>query len=147
MLRFANENTINNENTLNNNSKFKNENNNNINISDYLKYSHQNFISPSKYLQEQNMVKPLFGMYTQKFLNPINEEKENLTNEENVNDENTSGSSNNSLNLTDLKSSSKNITYENWVYKIPENKSLKKFYLVLINKDIFYYKDEKKKIS
>ena len=144
MLRFANENTINNENTLNNNSKFKNENNNNINISDYLKYSHQNFISPSKYLQEQNMVKPLFGMYTQKFLNPINEEKENLTNEENVNDENTSGSSNNSLNLTDLKSSSKNITYENWVYKIPENKILKKFYLVLINKDIFYYKDEEK---
>jgi hypothetical protein len=35
--------------------------------------------------------------------------------------------------------------YENWVYKLTENKKIKKFYLVLINKDIYYYKDEEKK--
>ena len=34
---------------------------------------------------------------------------------------------------------------ENWVYKLTENKKLKKFYLSLINKDIYYYKDQDKK--
>ena len=38
-----------------------------------------------------------------------------------------------------------NITYQNWVYKITESLKLRKFYLVLINKDIYYYKSETKK--
>ena len=37
------------------------------------------------------------------------------------------------------------ITYENYIYKVSQNNKLKKYYLVLINKDIFYYKSEEKK--
>ena len=32
------------------------------------------------------------------------------------------------------------VTYENYIYKVSQNNKLKKYYLVLINKDIFYYK-------
>ena len=38
----------------------------------------------------------------------------------------------------------KNVQYENWVYKLTENKNLNKFYLVILNKDIYYYKDKEK---
>ena len=37
------------------------------------------------------------------------------------------------------------VTYENYIYKVSQNNKLKKYYLVLINKDIFYYKSEEKK--
>ena len=158
MLRFANENVLTTKNnTFNSNGLSKkttlmgnniqnknNELNNNINYEEYLKYSRPSFISPSKYLQEQNMTKHHFGFYKNNLLNPIDEEKENNTNDiVNLNDENTSGSSNSSLDYNHLKPK-KNIRYENWVYKVSENKNIKKFYLVLINKDIFYYKDEEK---
>ena len=62
----------------------------------------------------------------EKNLYSINEEKNEQGNEENLFED-------------------KNICYENWVYKLTENKRLKKFYLVLINKDIYYYKDKEKK--
>ena len=52
-------------------------------------------------------------------------------------------------NNTDIKNKNinnkKNITYENWIYKVTESLKLRKFYLVLINKDIYYYKSETKK--
>ena len=38
----------------------------------------------------------------------------------------------------------KNIKYENWVYKRTKTGKLRKFYLVLINRDIYYYKSEMK---
>ena len=44
-----------------------------------------------------------------------------------------------------LKNNNDKVTYENWIYKISEKNRLKKYYLVLINKDIFYYKTEEKK--
>ena len=37
------------------------------------------------------------------------------------------------------------ITYENYIYKVSTSNKLKKYYLVLINKDIYYYKNEDKK--
>ena len=37
------------------------------------------------------------------------------------------------------------VTYENYIYKVSQNNKLKKYYLVLIDKDIFYYKTEDKK--
>ena len=37
------------------------------------------------------------------------------------------------------------VTYENYIYKISTTNKLKKYYLVLINKDIYYYKNEDKK--
>ena len=45
----------------------------------------------------------------------------------------------------DLDNNEKKITYENYIYKVNKHNKLKKYYLVLINKDIFYYKSEDKK--
>ena len=61
-------------------------------------------------------------------LRPINEDidEENGTNNNNIINNN-------------------NITYENWVYKITESGKFRRFYLVLVNKDIYYYKSETKK--
>ena len=36
-------------------------------------------------------------------------------------------------------------TYENWIYKMTKNGNMKRIYLVLINKDIYYYKSNTKK--
>lgn len=35
-------------------------------------------------------------------------------------------------------------TYNDWIYKITENNNLKKYYLSIIGKDIYYYKSDKK---
>ena len=45
--------------------------------------------------------------------------------------------------LNDLKD--EKVTYENYIYKISTTNKLKKYFLVLINKDIYYYKNEDKK--
>ena len=37
------------------------------------------------------------------------------------------------------------INYENYIYKISENNKISKFYLLLIDNDIFYYKEKNKK--
>jgi len=34
--------------------------------------------------------------------------------------------------------------YENWVYKLTENNKMKKYYLVVLGKDIYYYKSDSK---
>ena len=47
------------------------------------------------------------------------------------------------LSLNELKE--EKITYENYIYKVSTTNKLKKYYLVLINKDIYYYKNEDKK--
>ena len=39
------------------------------------------------------------------------------------------------------------IEYENFIYKVSSNNKIKKYYLVLINKDIYYYKKADKRIS
>ena len=44
-----------------------------------------------------------------------------------------------------LNDDTKKVQYENYIYKLSQNNKLKKYYLVLINKDIFYYKNEEKK--
>jgi serine/threonine protein kinase len=36
------------------------------------------------------------------------------------------------------------IQYENWIYKLSESMKIKKYWLVLIGKDIYYYKNDKK---
>ena len=90
--------------------------------------SRQRYSSPTKYLSEKVGLNSLAllnkDINYEKNLCPINEvENENANNDE----------------------EEKNICYENWVYKLTENKKLKKFYLSLINKDIYYYKDAEKK--
>ena len=49
------------------------------------------------------------------------------------------------MSLDDNNQSEAKVTYENYIYKVSQNNKLKKYYLVLINKDIFYYKTEDKK--
>ena len=122
---------LNNERTLGENNKFKKlkskDYNNKDNLKEFINNSKQRYSSPTKYLQEKASLNSLALMSKdidyEKNLIPINEENEfqnDITEE-------------------------KNIMYENSVYKLTENKKIKKFYLVLINKDIYYYKDEEKK--
>ena len=49
------------------------------------------------------------------------------------------------MSLNEEDNSNPKVTYENYIYKISQNSKLKKYYLVLINKDIFYYKSDDKK--
>ena len=111
----------------------------NLDIKEIIKHSRTNYISPSKFLEEKQIINLNLGRYNinyQRQLKTISEEKgDEDTN--NIND-NTSGSSNSnsSNNLNN------NVIYKNWVYKLPPNKCIRKFYLVLINKEIYYYKDE-----
>ena len=104
-------------------------------IKEIIDNSKQRYSSPTKYLQEKTTLDNLSLMNKNRNfetnLVPINEEK-------NDDGEKKEEDSNNII------EEEKNIKYENWVYKLTENKSLKKFYLVLLNKDIYYYKDKEK---
>ena len=121
---------LNNERTLEDYNKLKKgkEGNSKNNLKELMDNSRQRYSSPTKYLQEKAGLNSLALMNKDfnydKNLCPINE----VENEFGNNDE-----------------EEKNICYENWVYKLTENKKLKKFYLSLINKDIYYYKDQEKK--
>ena len=121
---------LNNERTLEDYNKLKKgkEGNSKNNLKELMDNSRQRYSSPTKYLQEKAGLNSLALMNKDfnydKNLCPINE----VENEFGNNDE-----------------EEKNICYENWVYKLTENTKLKKFYLSLINKDIYYYKDQEKK--
>jgi hypothetical protein len=128
IMRLNNENYIDEKNTFNNS--------NNINIKDLVKNSKQGFTSPSKYLQDKRYMNHLalnnkFYNHRETQLRPIHESDDEI-NENKINE----NANDNSLN---------NITYENWVYKMTEKGNLKKFYLVLVNQDIYYYKSNDKK--
>ena len=122
---------LNNERTLEDNKKFKQikskDYNNKEQLKDVIDSSTQRYSSPTKYLQEKAGLNSLAllnkNIDCDKNLNPINEENEFQTE---ILEE-------------------KNIMYENWVFKLTENLKIKKFYLSLINKDIYYYKDKEKK--
>ena len=119
---------LNNERTLEDYNKLKKGKDNNF--KELMDNSKQRYSSPTKYLQEKVGLNSLALMNKdidyEKNLCPINEVENEGANDTNLEEE-------------------KNICYENWVYKLTENKKLKKFYLVLINKDIYYYKDQEKK--
>ena len=51
----------------------------------------------------------------------------------------------NDLINSNLIKNNDNIYYENYIYKISETNKITKFYILLINKDIFYYKTNDKK--
>jgi hypothetical protein len=125
MVRLNNDGTIGDYNKLKNLKS--NEYNNKENIKELMDNSRQRYSSPTRYLQEKASLNSLALMNKdinyEKNLNPINEENEFQS---------------------DIIED-KNIMYENWVYKLTENKKVKTFYLVLINKDIYYYKDAEKK--
>ena len=119
---------LNNDVTLEDYNKLKKGKDSKSDLKELMDNSRQRYSSPTKYLSEKVGLNSLALMNRninyEKNLCPINEvENENANNEE----------------------EEKNICYENWVYKLTENKKLKKFYLSLINKDIYYYKDQEKK--
>ena len=119
---------LNNDVTLEDYNKLKKGKDSKSDLKELMDNSKQRYSSPTKYLSEKVGLNSLAllnkDINYEKNLCPINEEEnENANNEE----------------------EEKNICYENWVYKLTENKKLKKFYLSLINKDIYYYKDQEKK--
>ena len=119
---------LNNEVTLEDYNKLKKGKDSQSDLKELMDNSKQRYSSPTKYLREKAGLNSLAlinsNINYEKNLCPINEvENENANNDE----------------------EEKNICYENWVYKLTEKKKLKKFYLSLINKDIYYYKDQEKK--
>ena len=105
--------------------------NNKENLKEIVDKSKQRNYSPSKYLNKQEKLNNLALMYKS-----IDYESSLISNsEDNDYDIN---------NNNDDADEENNICYENWVYKLIENTKLKKVYLSLINKDIFYFKDKAK---
>ena len=133
LVRFNNENIINKKNGKNNKEENKEKLNN---IDNLCKSSRKNYVSPTKYLQENICLNIIT-------LNKASSHSENqlLT----INEENEGEKINYQQNNNDNEEQNQNICYENWIYKITDEKKIKKFYLVLINKDIFYYNSEDKK--
>ena len=129
---------FNNENLINNSKGFKfeeNKNNNSNNIDDLCKSSRKNYVSPTKYLQEEIYLNQIS-------IKKVSNSSDNqliTINEENEKNELVEKNNSNS------DKEEENIYYENWIYKITEDQKIKKYYLVLINKDIFYYNSENKK--
>ena len=120
---------LNNENYIDRKNKFMNGAN--INIKDLVKNSKQGFTSPSKYLQDK-------GYMNHMALNNTN--YNNYENQLNVIRE-SSEEFNENKNNDKIEDKSKiKITYQNWVYKVTESGKLRKFLIVLINQDIYYYK-------
>ena len=113
----------------------------NPNIKDLVEHSKNRYTSPTKYLQDKSYLNHLAInsslLNTNKNLdNQLRPIKENEDENENKTDENNLQQIYNNFNS--------NINYENWVYKITESGKLRKFFLVLVNKDTYYYKSEKK---
>ena len=134
---------LNNENILDGNQKNMETDGN---IKDLVNRAKKGYSSPSKYLQDKNYMNhvaisnALFNSNSKKFdtqLRAINESDDENEKMEDV--ENIKNNINININIDD-----NGVHYENWVYKITESNKLKKFYLVLVNKDTFYYKSEAK---
>ena len=202
VVRLCNENII--------SESFEKKDKSNINYKDCISHKRENYSSPSKYLLEEQKIRPMTSHFTIKeILNPINEEKENDYSDNKFNNNNNNNNnnhnhyhnynhqkinknyspikyksinknlckiclykkfsidttlkeekeenkknnksydSNNNNNIYNYLSYEKTenktkIKYENWIYKILENNKIRKFYLVISNKDIYYYDDETK---
>ena len=117
----------------------------NENIKDLVNRARKGYSSPSKYLQDKNyrnhlaVNNALFCSNSKKFdtqLRAINESDDENEKMEDVDK--------NKNNINKNIENDNIVQYENWVYKITESNKIKRFYLVLVNKDTFYYKSEKK---
>ena len=134
---------LNNENILEGNSRNLEPN---TNIKDLVNRAKKGYSSPSKYLQDKKynnrftFSNALFSSNSKKYDTQLREINE--SDDENEKMEDVDKNKNNNININ--IENDKGIHYENWVYKITESSKIKKFYLVLVNKDTFYYKSEKK---
>ena len=123
MVRYHNRNIPKNP----NNEEDENESNNDVN--NIIKNSDTVYNSPSVYLK-RHRAKPV-AQFSLSSPSPVKMPQSTKKVIPNM-----------SLN-DDIKE--EKVTYENYIYKVSQNNKLKKYYLVLINKDIFYYKTEEKK--
>ena len=123
------------------NEKYLESKSQNDNIKELVNKSKNRYSSPTKYLIDKSYINHVAINSSMTYrknnfdnqLKPINEdenENENKTEENNLKGI-----------LDDMQT---NINYENYVYKITESGKLRKFFLVLVNKDTYYYKSEKK---
>ena len=116
----------------------------NTNIKDLVEHSKNRYSSPSKYLQDQSYLNHLAISNSL-----LNKDDKNLDNQLKPINENEDENENNVDQVSILKQIENNIhnniNYENWVYKITESGKMRKFFLVLVNKDTYYYKSEKKR--
>ena len=141
--------------------RFHNENIPNKNIdenstlNDIINNSKNIYQSPGKILKgKKGMKVDPFSLENQLIkMNDDEDEKKNEieTLKDNINKidispEKTNQDKNNSdnENLNEISVPKKDILFEDYIYKVSENTKLKQFYLVLIGKDIFYYKTENK---
>ena len=131
IVRLDNENILDNK----NNKLSQNEN-----IKDLVKRSKKGYSSPSKYLQDKSYFNHLAISNSISSKNCLESQLRTINEND---DENEKGEENNNINNIN-KDIDKNVHYENWIYKISDNNKIKKFYLVLVNKDTYYYKTEKK---
>ena len=132
IVRLDNENILDNK----NNKLSPNEN-----IKDLVNRSKKGYSSPSKYLQDKRYLNHLA------ISNSISSKKciENQLRTINENeDENEKVEENNNINNINKEIDKNDVHYENWIYKISNNNKIKKYYLVLVNKDTYYYKSETK---
>ena len=120
---------------LNNENIYKSEEKNEkkLNLNEILKKSKKGYNSPTKYLEEKSFIDHLAINNNKKIslyspLNPIKENEENETEE-----------------LINNLKNEKEVHYENYFFKKTNSQKLRKYYVVLINKDTYYYQSEDKK--
>ena len=135
IVRLDNENYLEN----NKNNKLLNEN---PNIKDLVAKSKNRYNSPTKYLQDKSYLNHL--AINSSILNRENKNFDNQLKPINENDDENENKTDEANLKEILNNINNNINYENWVFKITESGKLRKFFLVLVNKDTYYYKSEKK---
>ena len=140
MVRFHNENIPEKENNYGENS----------NINEIIKNSKNYFMSPSTFLHEKpknvdgmNNNGKIDGFTLENNLKQIANEKENVK-DNNVHQGIVNNNNTNTYTEKEIVKEEPEVLYEDYIYKLSENVKLKKYYLVLIGKDIFYYKNNKK---
>ena len=131
MIRYHNRNIPKNEDTKNADIEGDNQNENEV-VNKILKNAENVFNSPSAFLKDSSEkaknIKP-FSLFSPE-TKPMEKKEKivpgfSLSNEE--------------------KHEEDKAKYENYIYKKSDGNRLKKYYLVLIDKDIYYYKSEQKK--
>ena len=146
---------LNNDTTLNDKDKIiekQEDYNNKDNIKQLVDNSKQRYSSPTKYLQEKDKINSLI---TNQNVENDSENKHNIIQVKEIEKENEKENKENEKEIKEKNENKNNenetesdenqvVNYENWIYKLAENKKLKKFYLELINKDLYYYKDKNK---
>ena len=134
---------LDNENYLDYNNKM-NKLKENPDIKELINNSKNRYTSPSKYLQDKSYLNHL--AIANSFLNS---NKKNFDDQlrpiSEIDDENENNIRTDEKSLSQIINNiTSNINYENWAYKISESGKIRTFFLVLVNKDLYYYKSDKK---